>query len=58
MFFILNWMNYFFVYKEKRHDMLVLMLGFKNKNMQLVTINLGHEIDDTLVFGYDNCYCL
>jgi hypothetical protein len=43
-----------FVDKKKRHDMLV----FKYKSMKLVTINLGHESDATLVFGYDNCYCL
>lgn len=38
--------------------MLVLILDFKYKSMQLVTINLGHEIDATLAVNYDNCYCL
>jgi hypothetical protein len=47
-----------FVDNKKRHNMLVLMLDFKYKSMQLVIINLGHEIDATLVVDYDNCYCL
>jgi hypothetical protein len=38
--------------------MFVLMLDFKYKNMQLVTINLGHEINTTFIVDQDNCYCL
>jgi len=39
--------------RKKGHNMLVLLLNSKHKNMHLVTIYLGHENVVTLVVNYD-----